>query len=95
MDDIVVDNGLPVGSVKHLNLLYALTRERAERLHIPFDDNDYKWILGVRVVRDLEYLTHSAYIDASDIRTLFGIVVEIDYHNPNNIQLWENITNKL
>lgn len=93
---IVADNGLPIGSIKHLNFLFALAQDKSERLGIYFNPDDYKWVLGIHVVSDLEYNNHYYTVSGQDCpRTLFGIVVEIDYHNPDNIQLWENITDKL
>ena len=95
MSNIVSENGLIVGSVEHLNLLYVLSQDRTERLGINFNLADYKWVLGMNVIRDIEYNNHYIVSGQDCPRTLFGIVIEIDYHNPDNVQLWENITNKL
>lgn len=99
MDNIVAENGNVVGTIGHLNLLYAFARKRSERYRQSFSSDDYKWILGAKVVHDLEMTQHlSYYMHAAEIgehSTLFGIPVEIDYYNPENVQLWENITDKI
>lgn len=93
---IVSDNGYVVGSIGHLGMLLDLAVCRTERLGIPFNREDYKWILGVNVIQELATNTHYEMAEFPDrLRTLFGVVVEADYANPNNIQLWENITNKV
>ena len=94
--DVVRDNKYIVGSIAHLGMLLDLAECRTEKLGIPFKREEYKWVLGVNVINDIditENLVMAVYPDQP--RTLFGIVVEADFHNPNNIQLWENITNKV
>ena len=83
-----------IGSIKHLYSLLSLAKCRAESQGIPFKREDYKWVLGVKTYYKLE-LNYHFNIVYNEPRMLFGIVVELDYHNPDNIQLCENITNKL
>lgn len=83
-------------AIEYLYTLLNLAEMRTEKLGIPFKREDYKWILGARVINDIDInknYIRSLYPDQP--RTLFGVVVEADYHNPNNVQLWENITNKV
>lgn len=83
-------------AIEYLYTLLNLAEMRTEKLGIPFKREDYKWILGVRVINDIDINKNyicSLYPDQP--RTLFGVVVEADYYNPNNVQLWENITNKM
>lgn len=64
-----------------------------------YNANDYKWILGVAVLRELERQYDLYVINTSDKRTLkrtlYGIDVDIDHLNPYNLQLFEDITNKI
>lgn len=93
---IVSDNNYVIGSIGHLGMLLDLAMCRTERLGVPFKREEYKWILGVKVIQELETNTHYVMAEfPNKSRTLFGVVVEADYANPNNIQLWENITNKV
>ena len=54
---------------------------------------DYKWRFGQAVID--EYIGDIRQPNAFEIATLYGIEVEIDYKNPNNLQLFEDITNKI
>ncbi len=93
---IVSDNNYVVGSIGHLGMLLNLAVCRTERLGIPFKREEYKWVLGVKVIHELETNTHYVMSEFPDRpRTLFGVVVEADYVNPNNIRLLEDITNKV
>lgn len=83
-------------AIEYLYGLLNLAEMRTEKLGIPFKREDYKWVLGARVITDIDMDTNfqrSLYPDQP--RTLFGVVVEADFHNPDNVQLWENITNKV
>lgn len=83
-------------AIDHLYKLMNLAIARTESLGITFKREDYKWVLGVRVINDIDNSNEfTRYIYPDQARTLFGITVEADFHNPNNIQLWENITNKV
>ena len=93
---IVSDNGRVIGTIEHLALLYDLAVCRTERLGFSFKGEDYKWILGVKVLQAIEDNTYYIMSEFPNKRRLiFGIEVETDYSNPDNVQLWENITNKL
>ena len=95
MDNIVSDNGFVIGSIKHLNMLIHLAERRTESLGIPFKKEDFKWVLGAEILYGIQ--TSEGYLSASSVApyTLFGVDVVEDYVNPKNIQLYENITNKL
>lgn len=83
-------------AVDYLYKLMSLAEARTEKLGIPFKREDYKWILGVRVINDINISNALVMTACQDCpRTLYGIVVEADHANPNNVQLWENITNKV
>lgn len=80
-------------AIEYLYKLLNLAEMRTEKLGIPFKREDYKWVLGARVINDIDMDTNfqrNLYPDQP--RTLFGVVVEADYYNPDNVQLWENIT---
>lgn len=88
--DIISENNR---AIEYLYKLLNSAEMRTEKLGIPFKREGYKWVLGARVINDIDTsrnFIRSIYPDQP--RTLFGIVVEADYHNPDNVQLWENIT---
>lgn len=62
-----------------------------------YNANDYKWKIGALVIGKLErrYNNDFFIINTDEKTTLYGIDVEIDYLNPYNIQLFEDITNKI
>ena len=96
MDNIVADNGYAIGSIEHLMMLLHLAIARTEGLGIPFKRENYRWVLGVKIIHEIETKTYYVMAEFPDRqRTLFGVPVDMDMCNPDNIQLWENITNKL
>lgn len=60
-----------------------------------YNANDYKWRLGAAAIGELERQYNLFVINTSEKRTLYGIDVDVDYLNPYNIQLFEDITNKI
>ena len=91
--DIISENNR---AIEYLYTLLNSAEMRTEKLGIPFKREDYKWVLGVRVINDIDTsMDFIRSIYPNQLRTLFGIVVEADYHDPDNVQLWENITNKV
>lgn len=58
---------------------------------INFNEDDYFWKIGVRFLKDLEM----TYPLENTVTMLYGIKVEIDYINPENIRLYEDITYKI
>jgi hypothetical protein len=70
--------------------------DKANALKFSFDKEKYKWILGIDVIHKLLSLNKEGFYtqDYNQPPTLFGIVVERDYSNPERIELWENITDK-
>ena len=92
MSNIVAEDEYVIGTLKHLQVLRSL----AEMKDIHFRENDYKWILGIKIVNELTVDCIYLRTDSKDVmRTLFGIPVDVDYYNPENVQLWKNITNDL
>lgn len=61
-----------------------------------FDKEKYKWILRIDVIHKLLSLNKEGFYTQNYDKpsTLFDIVVERDYSNPNRIELWKNITDK-
>ena len=60
-----------------------------------FNEDNYKWCLGVGVCNDIDVITNTITHNKDEKRTLFGIAVEIDYQNPYRMELWKNITNDI
>ena len=61
-----------------------------------FQTNDFIWRLGTETLKELgfdEELFESKY--TYTIATLFGISIEVDFLNPNNLQLLWDITEKI
>lgn len=56
-----------------------------------FNEHDYFWRIGARVLQDLEI----AYPLQNTATTLYGINVEIDFVDLENIRLYEDITFKI
>lgn len=79
---------------KYLETLYHTLREIKHRNFESFNSNEYKWKLGVEIADILKILDDKAVIQEKT-QYLFGIEVEIDYENLCNIQLYEDITNKI
>lgn len=79
-------------TIEYLSALYYTLREMKRESYKP---EEYKWRLGVKVIRDIDLLAFNAFINRDEPLYLYGIVVEIDYTNPNNVQLFEDITNKI
>ncbi len=96
MSKIVAVDGYSIGTNKHLVLLYNLAKKRAYDNRDGYFPEGYRWRLGIQVLSDLQkdyyFLRNS---DPTVKPMLFDIPVDIDYENPENVQLWEDITNKL
>lgn len=95
--DIVADNNLVVGSIQHLNMLLDLAIGRSEKLGIPFKRENYKWVLGAKILNEIYnyYYYYLKLTSNEQLKTLYGIKVDVDYYNDSNVQLWENITDIL
>ena len=76
---------------------YAYKLYRALLLNRPnFNSDEYRWRLGTNIVyKYASMVYHSAVIRKDEIPTLYGIKVELDYENPDNVKLYEDITNKI
>lgn len=86
----------PLKSIPFIQALYCTLRE----CRLNYNANDYKWRLGEAVIADIErqdniFFNTVANNKENKKRTLYGIDVEIDYCNPYNLQLFEDITNKI
>lgn len=73
-----------------INILYHTLRQVKG---FRYDSKDYKWRLGQAIVD--EYINDIRQPSEFEVATLYGIEVELDYHNPHNLQLFEDITNKV
>ena len=65
-----------------------------------FDENDYFWKIGVKVLKELEtqcsnYMYYLLHGKEGVSPTLYGIRVEIDYVDVDSIHLYEDITYKI
>ena len=61
---------------------------------VDFYTQKYLWRLGAYVLNNIEVACNLIF-NSDGPTTLFGIVVEPDYVNPYNIQLWKNITEEV
>ena len=83
-----------VSLYKYLETLYHTLREIKHRNLELFNSNKYKWKLGIEVANILKICNNSITIQEKT-QYLFGIEVKIDYKNPYNVQLYEDITNQI
>ena len=60
-----------------------------------FKEEDYKWVLGYRVLNNVKPYNSRHLCYPIEPQTLFGIAVEKDIHNPFTFRLYEDITNKI
>ena len=79
-------------TIEYLSALYYTLREMKRESYKP---EEYKWRLGVKVIRDIDLRAFNIFINIDEPLYLYGIVVEKDYINPDNVQLFEDITNKI
>jgi hypothetical protein len=91
MNNIVADNGYVVGTLEHLSLLHCLAQQK----DIHYRADDYKWKIGVKILSEISSKDIWFRVSSDTKPQLFGIDVEIDYVNPENVQLWKNVTNDL
>ena len=78
---------------KEIEKIYKNLKERRSDYY----KDKYKWRLGVGIIRKIEN-EHEffRYVDCTGVKnTLFGMAVEIDYLDPCNIQIFENITDEI
>lgn len=72
-------------------LYYTLRKMKGREYH----SDKYKWLLGTETIKELALGTIYTFESFIKPMFLYGIAVEIDYTNPHNIQLFEDITNKI
>lgn len=78
--------------IDYLKALYSTLRETKKFNYRP---EEYKWRLGAELVKELMEGDIYRLECITEPKLLFGIVVEIDYFNPWNVQIFEDITNKI
>lgn len=77
---------------EYLQALYNTLREMKG---VSYNYKDYKWLLGAAIIDELKLSNFHTVIETVEPIFLFGIEIEIDIKNPYNIQLFEDITNKI
>lgn len=82
-------------TIEYLKTLYFTLREMKKQKRENFKSSEYKWRLGAELVKELMEKDIYRLECLTEPKVLFGIVVEIDYFNPWNVQLYEDITNKI
>lgn len=75
--------------------LYALYYTLRVMKGREFNDDDYIWRLGSKVIDKLGLGNIYTILSLNEPKFLYGIKIEIDYINSYNIQLFEDITNKI
>lgn len=88
-----VDKNLDISFIE---ILYHTLRQ----CRLDFKPEEFRWRLGAAVIRDLDTIYNYGIVTQKLVKpdakpTLYGIDVEIDYENPYNLQLFEDITNKI
>lgn len=78
---------------KEIEKVYKNLRERRP----DYNKGEYKWKLGVGLIQKIEHeFAFFRYVDCTGVKnTLFGMEIEIDYLDPFNIQIFEDITDKI
>lgn len=79
-------------TIEYLRVLYYTLREMKGQ---NFSSEEYKWRLGTRILNDIDVKAYNFLAKKQEPIYLFGIVVEVDYYNPDNVQIFEDITNKI
>lgn len=77
-----------------MNQLYFI-RCGAMKNDKAFNEDNYKWCLGVGVISEKDVAKNIIHHSQDEKRTLFGIAIDIDYHNDFRMELWKNITNDI
>ena len=57
----------------------------------PFYEENYKWTIGRQILKTLRDAHQISYYSPIECVTIFGIVVEIDYHNIECIKLFKEV----
>ena len=91
MNNIVMDSGTIIGTLEHMRLLLCLAKQK----DIHYRADDYKWKIGAKILSEISSKDLLFRVSSDTKPQLFGIDVEIDYVNPENVQLWKNVTNDL
>lgn len=90
---MIIDDGI---KPNYVQILYYTLRQCRPN----YNANEYKWKIGAAVMYKLDSfykagIAHQIIFNREEKPTLYGIEVEVDYENPDNLQLFEDITNKI
>ncbi len=94
MINIEVNEGVITYDLDYvLMLLYALREARG----LSFNPENYRLVLGQKIIEQIESRSPfiQAYPSSERNNTFCGIKVEIDEKNLYNVQVFENITDKI
>ena len=78
----------------YVKRLYMTLRAKLEFERRDFNPNKYKWVLGYKII-DKFLFEVVGLIDPVACKTLFGITIACNYENPECIQLFEDITDRV
>lgn len=79
-----------------VKMIYWNLRKMKEQNQQIFCENEYKWVIGYQIAGQLKITKNIFTAERiAEAIFLFGIEVEIDHLNPDNIRLYEDITNKI
>lgn len=90
---MVRKRGRRMKEYEHLKKLYESLRHS----RLDFEPDKYKFEIGRHIfdklvtIPELEIMFHNPFVK----NTIFGIEIELKYHNPDWIKLYEDITNDL
>jgi hypothetical protein len=95
VNDNLLSTKVDVGDKDVINFLHQLVWALERMKGREYRTNDYKFKLGVKIVE--EVCMYDVFkVDAlNEPLYIYGIEVEIDYKNVTNIQIFEDITNKI
>ena len=69
--------------------IYCISFQRKEK-----SEKNFKWELSLEIIHELNnQLVFKREEDDSTTAMLFGIPIEINYHDPKCMKLWEDVTN--
>ena len=80
---------------EQVKMIYSNLRKMKEENQQIFCEKEYKWVIGYRIAAELMTKAIFTAERIAEKNFLFGIEVEIDHLNPDNIRLYEDITNKI
>lgn len=81
-------------AIQRANILYKALIRRETYQHDVMSFKNYKWIMGHKIYKALEK-EFPLRFSTEERPTLFSIPVEVTMSDPEALELWENITDKL